>query len=181
MKKIISLVVMTMILFTISIVLAESDAKVLSELFGFDKEEVEKIEVIYPGEGDPYGCYVDKNEFFAIAETITLIPERRIDPMENNQGVWIVAVDKDDNRVGVLLDHRARVGCPQFETSSAVTTQYDISKRDYLKLYAFLPEEATAHIPLENPMKNKMFLFVGGAVLVFVLAFGVGFFIKKNK
>ena len=175
MKKRITLIVMTMVLFTMSISLAQNDAKVLAELFEFDKTDVEKIEVIYPGDGDPYGCYVDKDEFFAIAETITLIPKRRIDPVENNQAVWIVAVDKDENRMEVLLDHRARVGCPQREAASAITTQYDISKNDYLRLYAFLPEEATAHIPLENPMKNKMLLFVGGAVLVFA----VGFLLKR--
>lgn len=155
------------------------NAKVLSDLFVFDREDTDKVEVVYPGDGDPYGCYVDKEEFFDIADKISLIPINRIDEIEN--GVVIIAVDKNDNRHSIWLDEKARIGCSEFETSSAVTTQYDISKKDYMMLYAFLPEEATRHMPLENPMKKYAVIIIGVAVLVFIAAFIKGFAVKKKR
>ncbi len=155
------------------------NAKVLSDLLVFDRHDVAQIEVVYPGDGDPYGCFVDPEKFFDIAENISLTKENRIDELKN--GVWIVAVDKQNNRYSFWFDQKARIGCPQYETSSAVTTQYTISRGDYVKLYAFLPEEATAHMPLQNPMKPYLFATIGAVVLVFSSAFSVGFIIKKKR
>ncbi len=158
------------------------NAKVLSELFVLDEDDIEKIEVVYPGDGDPNGCYIDKSKFFDIAETVALIPERRIDKADNNNGVLIIAVDKNDERTSVWINNKGRVACQQYETSSAVTSQYDISNTDYIRLYTFLPEEATAHMPLENPMNNYIFVAVGVAVSIFIVAFVIGFWVnKKNK
>ncbi len=155
------------------------NAKVMSDLFILDRDNVEKIEVIYPGDGDPYGCYIDKDKFLDIAEKISLAPKNRVDTLDG--GIWIVAVDKDDNRHGVWLDEDARLGCPQYETSSAVTTQYDIKKSDFIKLYAFLPEEATTHMELDNPMINHTLIAIGIVILVFVFAFIIGYKSKKEK
>ena len=158
-----------------------NNAMVLSDVFVFDKEEIEKIEVIFPGEGDPYGCYVDKDEFFDIADTVKLEPERRIDEIDSNDGVVIIAVNDADERVSVWLDKRGRIGCSQFESSSAVTTQYDISRDDYIKLYSFLPEEATAHIPLENPAKKYIWIVAAVAVVIFGLGFVVGLRLNRQE
>lgn len=155
------------------------NARVLADLLVFDRSDVDKIEVIYPGEGDPRGVYVDKDKFFDIAETISLDAVNRID--EVDKGVIIVAIDKDSNRHSIWLDEKHRIGCTEYETSSAVTTQYDISRGDYIKMYAFLPQEATAHIPLKNPMKKYIAMAVGGSVLAFLTAFMIGFVIKKKR
>lgn len=155
------------------------NAKIMSELFVFDRNDVVEMEVVYPGDGDPNGCNIDKEKFFDIAEKISLTPKNRIDELD--KGVWIIAVDKNNERHSIWLDSKGRVGFPQYETSSAITTQYDISDADYIKLYAFLPKEATAHIPLENPMKNYMVVIIGAGVLVFAAAFIIGFTVKKKR
>ncbi len=156
-------------------------AQVLSDMFLFDEEEVDKIEIVYPGEGDPRGCLVDTSQFFEIAKTITLNLNRRIDPIDGANGIWIVAIDKEGERMAIWLDKKGRVGSSLYETSSAVTTQYDIKKADYIKLYAFLPEEATAHMPLKNPMKGYVTIFIGMAVIIFAVAFYVGYIAKKRR
>lgn len=155
------------------------NAKTLADLLVLDIKDIEQIEVIYPGDGDPNGCNIDKEKFFDIAEKISLTPKDRV--VELEEGVWIIAVDKNNERYSIWLNSKGRIGLPQYETSSAITTQYDISDADYMKLYAFLPEEATAHIPLENPMKNYMIVIIGAAVLVFAVAFIIGFVVKKKK
>ncbi len=155
-------------------------SEVLTDIFVFDKDEIEKIEVVYPGDGDPYGCYIDKDDFFEIADTVKLEPNRRIDKLDSNNGILIVAVNNADERVSVWMDSRGAVGCSQFEASSAVTTQYDISRSDYIKLYSFLPEEATAHIPLENPYVKYIWIVGAVVVLVFILGFAVGIGLKKQ-
>ena len=188
MKKVISFLCVTMSILLIAVnVFAEVEkagrlsAQVLSELFIFDESDIDKIEVIYPGDGDPYGCYVDKSEFFDIAETIQLIPNKRINEMEENNGVLIVAVNKNDERNSVWLDNKGRVGCNTFETSSSTITQYDISRDDYIRMYAFLPEEATAHIPLENPMKKYVVATSLFAGLIFAAAFVSAYCVKKKR
>lgn len=157
------------------------NAKVLSDMFLFEEDEVDKIEIVYPGEVEPRGCLVDANEFFKIAKTITLHPNRQIDPIDGANGIWIVAIDKKGERMEVWLDKKGRVGSSLYETSSAVTTQYDISKADYIKLYAFLPEEATAHMPLKNPMKGYVAIAICAALLIFAVAFYVGYIAKKRR
>lgn len=157
------------------------NAEFLSEVFLFHRNEIEKIEVIYPGEGDPCGCYVDKDEFFDIAETVKLEPKRRIEKINSNTGVMIIAINGDDERVAVWLDKRGRIGCSQFESASAVTTQYDISTDDYIRLYSFLPEEATAHIPLDNPMKKYIWIIVAVAVVILGLGFVVGLRLNRQE
>ncbi len=158
----------------------QQKAQTLSQLFEVNRSEVEKIEVIYPGEGDPYGCYVDVDGFFDIAENILLTPTYEPNPLDTD-GLWIIACDKDENRHSIWLDKHARVDKEASMLTSFITTGYSISDEDYIKLYAFLPEEATAHIPLDNPMKNYVIVIVGAAILVFAIAFIIGFTIKKKR
>ena len=72
-------------------------------------------------------------------------------------------------------------GCNTFETSSSTITQYDISRDDYIRMYAFLPEEATAHIPLENPMKKYVVATSLFAGLIFAAAFVSAYCVKKKR
>ena len=154
-----------------------SNARFLSEAFVFERDDIAKIEVVFPGDGDPCGCYVDKDEFFRIADTVKLEPKKRIEKLNSNTGVIIIAINDADERNSVWLDKRGRIGCSEFEPSSAVTTQYDISREDYIRLYSFLPSEATAHIPLENPAKK----YIRIAVTVAVVIFGLGFIIGLKR
>ena len=47
-------------------------------------------------------------------------------------------------------------------------------------MYAFLPEQATAHIPLENPVKKHLLLAVGAIIFIFAVSFMIGVLIKKK-
>lgn len=154
------------------------NAKVLSDLLVFDRSNVAQIEVVYPGNGDSYGCFVDTEKFFDIAEQISLTKENKIDELKN--GVWIIAVDKENNRYSFWLDQKMRIGCPKYETSSAVTTQYVISRADYMKLYSFLPEEATEHMPLQKSAIPYLFATIGAVILIFLSAFSVRFVTKAK-
>lgn len=126
------------------------NATVMADLWIFTREETEKIEVVYAKENDAAGCLVDKDQFFDLAEKIKLNPVNRIDKIDSNNGVFLIAYDKDGRKHSVWLDQKARLGNTEYESSSAVTTQYDISDADYVKLHDFMPPEAAAHIPLEK-------------------------------
>ena len=158
----------------------ENSIKTLADLFVIDKADIEKMVVIYPVDGDPAGAFVDKDKFFDIAEKTPLTEKSRIDELDGNDGVWIVAYDKNETRAEIWLDKKARIGCPQREASSAVTTRYEISNDDYIKLYSFLPDEATAHIPLGNPAKKYLWIAIGSGVLVFIIAFAIGMLVKEK-
>lgn len=101
-----------------------------------------------------------------------------------SQVLWIqtiIASDKDEDRCGVWIDEHARVAKAASMSGSLITTGYSISNEDYIKLYAFLPEEATAHIPLENPMNSYTAVFIGLSVLAGVIGFAVGFAVKNKN
>lgn len=186
MKKIIKFICITIILSALSLtVMAKAtpteDYKILSDVLIYDKEDIKEIVVIYPLESDPAGAIIDKDKFFDIAKTISLTPVNRIDPIDNSTGVFIIITDNDGNKNEIYLDKRGRIGCPKHVTSSAVTTQFDISKSDYIKIHSFLPKEATAHIPLENPMKKYLVLTIIVIFSIFSSAFSVGYIFKKKR
>lgn len=141
------------------------NATVMADLWIFTREETEKIEVVYATEGDAAGCVVDKDQFFDLTEKIKLYPVNRIDKIDRGNGVFITAYDKDGRKHSVWLDQKARLGSTEYESSSAVTTQYDISDADYGKLHDFMPPEAAAHIPLEK--KGVRVLYGVGIGLAF--------------
>ena len=141
------------------------NATVMADLWIFTREETEKIEVVYAAEGDAAACLVDKDQFFDLAEKIKLQPVNRIDKIDRGNGVFITAYDKDGRKHSVWLDQKARLGSTEYESSSAVTTQYDISDADYRKLHDFMPPEAAAHIPLEK--KRVRILYGVGIGLAF--------------
>lgn len=141
------------------------NATVMADLWIFSREETEKIEVVYAAEGDAAACLVDKDQFFDLAEKIKLQPVNRIDKIDRGNGVFITAYDKDGRKHSVWLDQKARLGSTEYESSSAVTTQYDISDADYGKLHDFMPPEAAAHIPLEK--KGVRVLYGVGIGLAF--------------
>ncbi len=152
------------------------NAQTMQELFVLDKNDVERMEVVYAVGEKFVSCYIDKDKFFDLAKTVSLEPYNRIDPIQSENGLWLVAYDKDGERYEVWLDKRGRLGCPKYVSSSAVTTQFDLNREDYIKIYAFLPEEATAHIPLENPMIQ----YIPSMIIVFAAAFIIGFLFKKK-
>ncbi len=186
MKKIVKFIYTTIVLLSLSATFLTGatpteDYKILSDVLLYDKEDIREIMVIYPLESDPAGCYIDKDKFFDLAKTIPLTPVNRIDTIDNSTGVYIIITDNDDNQNEIYLDKRGRIGCPRYVTSSAVTTQFDISKSDYIKIYSFLPKEATAHIPLENPMKKYLILTIIILFSIFSSAFSVGYIFKKKR
>ncbi len=186
MEKILKFICITIVLVSLSTTslagaTPTEDYKILSDVLLYDKEDIKEITVIYPLESDPAGCYIDKDKFFDLAKTISLTPVNRIDTIDNSTGVFIIITDNDGNRNEVYVDKRGRIGCPKHVTSSAVTTQFDISKSDYIKLYSFLPKEATAHIPLENPMKKYLILTIIILFSIFSSAFSIGYLFKKKR
>lgn len=161
----------------------EQKAERLSQLFDIDRSEVEKVEVIYPAENDPYGCYVDVDSFFDIAEKIILSPTEEPNPMDTD-GIFIIALDKDENRHSIWLDKHARVDKEIAMATSILSTGYSISEEDYIKLYEFLPEEATAHIPLKEKPMNVFFFIMGFALVGAIIGASAGFvfyIIRKKK
>ena len=186
MKKFIEFIIITIVLSSLSLTVfvgatPTEDYKILTDLLIYDKEDIKEITVIYPLESDPAGVIIDKDKFFDLAKTISLIPVNRIDEIDNSTGLFIIITDTDGNKNEIYLDKRGRIGCPKQATSSAVTTQYDISKEDYIKIYSFLPDEATAHIPLENPMKKYLILTIIILFSIFSSAFSVGYVFKKKR
>ncbi len=157
------------------------NAKVLADLFVLGREEIEQIAVIYPGDGDPAGCYLDKDKFFDLAEKIELLPSHSnaSESLEQNAGIFIMPQDVGDNQYNVWIDQSGNVGSELY-VSSERSTEYEISIADYKKLHRFLPKEATAHIPLESPIKPYM-VVTGGAVLVLGIAFLVGFWVLRKR
>lgn len=146
------------------------NATVMADLWIFTREETEKIEVVYAKENDTAGCLVDKDQFFDLAEKIKLNPVNRIDQIDSNNGVFLIAYDKDGRKHSVWLDQKARLGNTEYESSSAVTTQYDISDADYVKLHDFMPPEAAAHIPIEKKGIHALYIVgIGLAFAVFVI------------
>lgn len=186
MKKFIEFIIITIVLSSLSLTVfvgatPTEDYKILTDVLIYDKEDIKEITVIYPLESDPGGVIIDKDKFFDLAKTISLIPVNRIDEIDNSTGLFIIITDTDGNQNEIYLDKRGRIGCPRHVTSSAVTTQFDISKSDYIKIHSFLPKEATAHIPLENPMKKYLVLTIIVIFSIFSSAFSVGYLFKKKR
>lgn len=146
------------------------NATVMADLWISTREETEKIEVVYAKENDAAACLVDKDQFFDLAEKIKLNPVNRMDQIDSSNGVFITAYNKDGRKHSIWLDQKARLGSTEYEFSSAVTTQYDISDADYGKLHDFMPSEAAAHIPIEKKGIHALYIVgIGLAFAVFVI------------
>ena len=86
----------------------------------------------------------------------------------------------EDNQYNVWIGENRVVGS-QLSVSSGRSAEYKISAADYVKLHGFLPNEATAHMPLKNPVKGYIVFAIGGAVLVFGIAFLIGFWALRKR
>ncbi len=151
---------------------------------------------------------VDKDEFFKIAEKIkitnvkneplhdTVAKPKQPDPYmtslyielldSNNQTIYYCAVSRfgEVDRYGTF-------------TSRLMTKDYEMKKEDLSKLYSLLPKDvqnvikapdgviiddnAATHEIAYIPKEIYMGWVVGGVLVIFIVAFAIGFAIRKKK
>lgn len=157
------------------------NAKVLADLFVLDRNEIEQIAVIYPGEGDPAGCYLDKDEFLNLAEKIELLPiKTSASTLLGSSGILLMPQNADNKEYNVWIDRNATVAS-QLAISSEGNAEYGISKADFWELYAFLPKEATKHLMLENQLREYKIIIAGAFLLVVILVLFIGFAVSRKR
>jgi len=148
---------------------------------------------------------VDKDTFFQIADEIlitgaknTMLYETKIDsktPMPYETVLYIELLDANDKTIYFgAVSRFGEVDKYALFMSRLMQKDYEMKTEDLSKLYSLFPADVQRKIkkperlpsdqPLElsvEPTKSHTGVFVGGVAILFVVAFAIGFGIRKRK
>ena len=150
-------------------------------------------------------CVIDKDEFFEFAEDIMVTNVKNdilYDAKQNPNStdayktvLYVELLDANDKTVyfGAVSRH-GEVDHYGLFMSRLMNKDYEMKTEDLSKLYSLLPNDVQKKIiapeglptddPLEVPAvpkKNYTGWVVGGVAVIFVIAFAIGFGIRKKK
>jgi hypothetical protein len=150
-------------------------------------------------------CVIDKDKFFEVAEDImvTNVKNDILQDTKPNSNItdayktvlYVELLDANDKTVyfGAVSRH-GEVDNYALFMSRLMNKDYEMKTEDLSKLYSLLPTEVQKKIkapegsPADDlpevpavPKKNHTGWVVGGIVVIFVIAFAIGFGIRKKK
>ncbi len=154
------------------------NARTLADLFVHGRADIEQMAVVSPGDGDPAGCYIDKDKFFDMAEEIELLPAAEIHDLLGRSEILLMPQGNGDSAYNVSVDSGGNVGS-QLSVASDREAEYKIGAWDYIRLRALLPMEAAEHLPVNIPRKYYIAAIAGAAVLILGAALIIRAVFKK--
>lgn len=178
-----------------------SFAELLCENSTLSNSDIEKVTLRYRGE-----LYeVDKDKFIKTAESITVTNVKNDSLYDVKQNLsseevystvlFVELTDTEEQCIGYATVSRfGEVDKYSRLMSRYMKKDYEMEKSDLSRLYSLLPSDVQKQIttpegaPSDDPLKLPRYpkeinvgYAVGGTAVLFVIAFALGFVIRKNK